>query len=98
MFQIARDGHHEELVTYLDTTESRLEDVNDFDSKINSPLHYAVRYSHIDIVRTLLDHNARVNLVGSDGMTPVHYAARYGKNLTTRCMQEVGIKEYEPCF
>ena len=63
---------------------SILSSIDDLDHKKNSPLHYAVRYSHIDIVKALIDMNANVNMVGSDGMTPVHYAARYGKNLTSK--------------
>ena len=55
---------------------SILSSIDDLDHKKNSPLHYAVRYSHIDIVKALIDMNANVNMVGSDGMTPVHYAAR----------------------
>lgn len=52
------------------------------DSKENSALHYAARYSHMELVQILLDNKVMVDNVGSDGMTPLHYAARYGKNIT----------------
>ena len=81
--QIARDGHLEELQTYLSSDIFSDINIDALDSKQNSALHYAVRYSHIEIVKDLIAINAAVNIVGSDGMTPLHYAARYGKNNVT---------------
>ena len=55
------------------------------------------RYSHLDCVRLVLARLAElrqqdpagparwtVDIRGSDGMTPLHYAARYGLNVTER--------------
>ena len=36
--------------------------------------------------------NANVDVVGSDGMTPLHYAARYGKNVNEKNMPD----DYDP--
>ena len=65
------------MSTYLeDHQEGGRVDLNELDYKQNTPLHYAVRYSHLEVVQLLLSHQARVNVAGSDGMTPVHYSAR----------------------
>ena len=42
------------------------------------------------MVETLLapEYEVRVDNVGADGMTPLHYAARYGKNVTAGCETE----------
>ena len=84
--QIARDGHLEELESYISNSQNPGENINELDNKENSALHYAARYSHIEIVATLVETlGAKTNVVGSDKMTPVHYASRYGKNVTVIC-------------
>ena len=51
--------------------------LNELDEKVNSALHYAARYSHLETVRKLLaTKKATVDVIGSDGMTPLHYASR----------------------
>eukprot|EP00091_Calanus_sinicus_P014125 TRINITY_DN31513_c0_g1_i1.p1 TRINITY_DN31513_c0_g1~~TRINITY_DN31513_c0_g1_i1.p1 ORF type:complete len:121 (-),score=34.21 TRINITY_DN31513_c0_g1_i1:20-382(-) len=61
--------------------------LNELDEKLNSALHYAARYSHVETVRKLLaTQKATVDVLGSDGMTPLHYASRYGRNITERSM------------
>ena len=52
------------------------------DKKENSALHYAARYSHLEFLQILLQNHVQIDNIGSDGMTPLHYAARYGKNVT----------------
>eukprot|EP00092_Neocalanus_flemingeri_P024563 GFUD01026641.1.p1 GENE.GFUD01026641.1~~GFUD01026641.1.p1 ORF type:complete len:1187 (+),score=294.85 GFUD01026641.1:192-3752(+) len=81
LHQIARDGHVAELSTLLSSGQwsGRLDEL---DVKENSALHYAARYSHLDIVNMLLKNSVKIDNIGSDGMTPLHYAARYGKNIT----------------
>ena len=83
--QIARDGHLEELQDYLLSTKQNSAVLDSLDSKRNSALHYASRYSHLAVVETLLapEHKVTVDNVGADGMTPLHYAARYGIRRTT---------------
>ena len=50
--------------------------VNDLDEKKLTPLHYAARYSHVEIIDLLLELGAEINQPGDDDMTPIHYAAR----------------------
>ncbi|XP_065057285.1 transient receptor potential cation channel subfamily A member 1 homolog isoform X1 [Rhopilema esculentum] len=42
-----------------------------------TPLHYAVKYQHVDIVRILLRNGADVNVKGENGTTCLHFGARY---------------------
>ena len=61
----------------LTTTNTLQYTLNMLDEKKNSPLHYAARYSNLAIVKTLLENElVVVDNVGSDQMTPLHYAAR----------------------
>ena len=89
--QIARDGHLEELEDYLlsraSYPDSYPSNLDALDDKRNSALHYASRYSHLKVVETLLapEYNIKVDNVGCDGMTPLHYASRYGKNVVGGC-------------
>ena len=43
-----------------------------------TPLHYAAKYGHIDVVQILLDVGADCNKSDELGYTPLHYAAKYG--------------------
>ena len=83
--QLARDGETARFSEHLAQFSESPNDLNRLDEKKNSALHYAARYSNLAIVNILLQ-NSRVVVdnVGSDLMTPLHYAARYGKNETER--------------
>ena len=86
LHQIARDGHLEELEDYLQPRGNGPH-LDQLDDKRNSALHYACRYSHIKLVEVLLlpEYTITVDNVGADGMTPLHYATRYGKNVVGGC-------------
>ena len=45
-----------------------------------SPLHYAARHNHLEVITMLVDHGGDVNIRGDDGLTPLHYAARFKIN------------------
>ncbi|XP_047128763.1 transient receptor potential cation channel subfamily A member 1 homolog isoform X1 [Hydra vulgaris] len=42
-----------------------------------TPLHYAVKYDHLDAAQILLDKGADVNASGDYDVTPLHYAIRF---------------------
>ncbi|KAM5148479.1 acyl-CoA-binding domain-containing protein 6 [Mantella aurantiaca] len=50
-------------------------DVNVADVEGRSLLHWACDRGHIELVSTLLFHNAHINMQDSEGQTPLHYAA-----------------------
>lgn len=49
--------------------------VNCVDKRRLTPLHCAVNSSALDVVRTLLRHDADPNVRDRDGLAPIHYAA-----------------------
>lgn len=51
---------------------------NDIGSKFGCPpLHFAIRFEHIDVVRLLLDRGASVNAKDGRGITPYMMALQY---------------------
>lgn len=51
--------------------------VNELDNNKISVLHYAARYDHFDIVKLLVESGADLNATEDDGLTPLHFCARY---------------------
>ncbi|BFF94764.1 ankyrin-3 [Drosophila madeirensis] len=49
------------------------------DACLTSPLHYAAFWGHDECVRILLEHNAPINVVNSDGYGPLHLGAGFPK-------------------
>ena len=83
--QIAREGSQEELDTVV-SSEFWLSRLDTLDEKENSALHYAARYSHVQTVEKLIGtKRATVDIPGSDGMTPLHYASRSDLNIHNNC-------------
>ena len=59
-------------------------------------LHEACNHGYLDIVRTLIDHGADVNVRGLDGDTPLHDAAVNGhEEITIVLIQSGGNPESE---
>ena len=75
--QLARDGDTVRFSEHLAQFSDSAHDLNRLDEKKNSALHYAARYSNLAIVNILLENDrVVVDNVGSDEMTPLHYASR----------------------
>ena len=78
--QIARDGDVgilHRLGKESDIYNELRSRVNDLDEKGLSPLHYAARYYHVDMITELVtEMEAQIDRAGDDDMTPLHYAAR----------------------
>ena len=64
--------------------DENIRKIDDLDEKKLSPLHYAARYSNIEILKLLIKHGANPNQAGDDDMTPLHYSARYGRVVIPR--------------
>ncbi|XP_048577664.1 transient receptor potential cation channel subfamily A member 1 homolog [Nematostella vectensis] len=80
--QAARDGRAElieQRLNKLARHHSRKQLLlNRLDDDKTSPLHYAVRYGHLKVVKILVENGADINIPGEDGATPLHFAARFG--------------------
>lgn len=65
--------------------------VNHTDSNIQSPLFYATREGHIDVVKRLVqNYGANADLVDQNGQTPLYYAVRGGKYETVEFLIKYG--------
>ncbi|CAF3449980.1 unnamed protein product [Rotaria sp. Silwood1] len=79
-FQAARDGNIEQLQILFQENESNHKIFfNRLDPETRlTALHYAARFHHLQICKYLIeDCEADVNKAGDDGMTPLHYIARF---------------------
>ncbi|ROQ28856.1 ankyrin repeat domain-containing protein [Gallaecimonas pentaromativorans] len=47
---------------------------NDIDVYGNTPLHYAVRAKRADIIKSLIDNGAKVNIINKEGVSPLREA------------------------
>jgi hypothetical protein len=56
------------------------------DSQRHAPLHMASAHHHIDVVRVLLDHGAKVQLQDGLGCTALHIAVRAGAHAIVRLL------------
>ncbi|CAF1140837.1 unnamed protein product, partial [Rotaria sordida] len=76
----ARDGNIEQLQALFQENESNYRvffNRLDPETKLTA-LHYAARFHHFQICQYLIEHcEADVNKAGEDGMTPLHYIARF---------------------
>ncbi|XP_077977718.1 uncharacterized protein LOC144433285 [Glandiceps talaboti] len=63
--------------------------INSLDDDRLSPLHYAIRHDHLDVVKQLVKSGADLNLKTELDVTPLHIAARYngGKQKTSSSAQ-----------
>lgn len=55
----------------------RQQDPHLYDSDLATPLHYAAAWGHAECVAVLLKHDAPINVVNSEGYTPLHVGARF---------------------
>jgi len=70
-------------------------DINEQDSEGATALHYAALNGHLEIVKHLIEHNAKVNIKTQEGRTPLH-CATFGShvNIVTYLLnRQADIKE-----
>ena len=75
IFAHCKDGNFLAVKFWLDNTEH---DLNQGDDHLFSPLHWACRQGHGDIVDLLISRGARVNVLNMGDDTPLHCAAQNG--------------------
>mmetsp|Transcript_37453 Transcript_37453/g.81536 ORF Transcript_37453/g.81536 Transcript_37453/m.81536 type:complete len:218 (+) Transcript_37453:145-798(+) len=66
------------------------EKIDQWDEKGQTPLHYAVKYGQLEVVKFLLDRGADANRPCEYGRTPLHYASRYGQAAAARALCALG--------
>eukprot|EP00094_Tigriopus_californicus_P006606 TCALIF_06362-PA protein Name:"Similar to trpa-1 Transient receptor potential cation channel subfamily A member 1 homolog (Caenorhabditis elegans)" AED:0.12 eAED:0.12 QI:8/0.6/0.31/0.93/1/1/16/267/1355 len=82
LYQLSREGDYRTIANILQKIQYRNSNklhriVNQLDKNKISALHYAARYDHLDIVKLLVGYGANVNNKGDDGLTPLHFCARF---------------------
>ncbi|XP_017043792.1 alpha-latrotoxin-Lt1a isoform X2 [Drosophila ficusphila] len=55
----------------------REQDPHLYDADLATPLHYAACWGHEECVRILLEHSAPINVVNSEGYSPLHVGAGF---------------------
>ena len=71
-----RDGTLDYVTEVLALYENKRK-LNEADETGFTALHQAARYNHVDVVRTLLDHGALINVCSrEDAITPLQIASR----------------------
>ena len=68
VWQLARDGNVIDIQILLNSSEDSQKSVNQLDSKNLSPLHYATKYLHLEMIKLLINYGANVNIQGEDNM------------------------------
>ncbi|KAH8377691.1 hypothetical protein KR093_006650 [Drosophila rubida] len=57
----------------------RQQDPHLYDSDLATPLHYAAAWGHAECVAVLLKHQAPINVVNSEGYSPLHVGAGFAE-------------------
>eukprot|EP01119_Soliformovum_irregulare_P014223 TRINITY_DN3880_c1_g1_i7.p1 TRINITY_DN3880_c1_g1~~TRINITY_DN3880_c1_g1_i7.p1 ORF type:complete len:1123 (-),score=391.60 TRINITY_DN3880_c1_g1_i7:17-3385(-) len=68
------------------------ESVSPKDCEGNTPLHWAVENSSIELIETLLTCGARINSRNNEGETPLFYAFRNSDEISTKILLKNGAK------
>lgn len=77
--QAARYGNVVIVQKYIQKYHGKKRKINKLNKQELSALHYAVRYGHMEVIKVLIQARAKVNIIGSDGAQPIHFAAKYFK-------------------
>jgi len=75
IFHWCREGNAMQVRVWLDDTEH---DMNQGDDHGFSPLHWAAKEGHLNLVTLLIQRGARVNATNMGDDTPLHLATAHG--------------------
>ena len=65
--------------------------VNQVDTYGQSPMFYASREGHLDVIKKLVSYGGDIDLVDNNGQTPIFYAIKGGKAQVVEFMLQNGI-------
>ena len=88
---MAAQGGHTEILKLLQTSADQADhpyNVNFFNSRFETALHYASLGGHIDTMNALFERNADMTLKNGKGMTPLMMAASNGKTAAVKLLLE----------
>ncbi|CAC5394773.1 unnamed protein product [Mytilus coruscus] len=88
---LAAWGGHLEVVTYLVTHGSQLENTDKFGM---TPLMFAAWGGHLEVVTYLVTHGSQLDVTDEDGLTALHYAARNGRIDITKLLIDQGCSPW----
>ena len=82
IFQLSRDGDVQAMEALLEEvgppqSKRVIAKINTLDENKVGILHYAARYEQLPMVKLIVSWGGDVNIRGDDGLTPLHFAARY---------------------
>lgn len=83
IFTLSKEGNIMAIKLWLDNTEN---DLNQGDDHWFSPLHWAARHGHGQVVELLISRGARVSAKNRGDDTPLHNAAQSGQEEVARCL------------
>lgn len=88
MFQAAKSG---EVSLLLEAISTKDVDVNHQNQEGQTALHLACKEGHIDIVKELLQRDAKCNLLSKRGNTPLHLACYYNRKDVVEILLNSGV-------
>ena len=92
LHQIVIEGDINQMAVYLEENQNDVE-VDQRDMYGQTPLIYAIKYEHLEIVNYLLFNGASVTLVSSaDGLSPWEYAVSTGNQSIIKTLEKWGAK------
>ncbi|RDD43953.1 Transient receptor potential cation channel subfamily A member 1 [Trichoplax sp. H2] len=92
LFWAAKFGDVAAVENHFSSHPDKKNTCNNLDEHQMSPLHYAARGNRVDVVKTLISHDADVNIRGYDGNTPLFMAAKYNSLGTFEVLHLAGAE------
>ena len=91
LFNIARAGNLKQLKRHMRSSVlTKVEDMNQRDERQCTPLHYAAKNSHKQMIQFLIDKGADISAHDKHGWSVLQYAVRYAKMDAVKLLLDLG--------